>query len=35
MELPYSEKLNVNYMSKLFDKKSESYKLFWLNILVR
>lgn len=34
MELPYSEKLNVNYMSKLFDKKSESYKLFWFQAIL-
>lgn len=34
MELPYSEKLSVNYLSKIFDKKSESYKLFWFQAIV-
>lgn len=34
MELPYSEELNINYLSKLFDKKSESYKLFWFQAIV-
>lgn len=34
MELPYSEKLSINYLSKLFDKKSESYKLFWFQAIV-
>lgn len=34
MELPYSEDLRVNYLSKIFDKKSESYKLFWFQAIV-
>lgn len=34
MELPYSEKLSINYLSKLFENKSESYKLFWFQAIV-
>ena len=34
MELPYSEKLNIQYLSRLFDNKSECYKLFWFEAIV-
>lgn len=34
MELPYSEQVSINYLSKLFEKKSESYKLFWFQAIV-
>lgn len=28
MQLPYSENLSIEFLSRIFDKKSESYKLF-------
>ena len=34
MQLPYSEKLNIAALSRLFDNKSESYKLFWFQAIV-
>ena len=32
--LPYSEKLNISSLSRLFDNKSESYKLFWFKAIL-
>lgn len=34
MQLPYSDKLEIQFLSRLFDKKSESYKLFWFQAIV-
>ena len=34
MQLPYSETIDIIYLSRLFDKKSESYKLFWFLAIV-
>jgi len=34
MQIPYSEKLNTSSLSRLFDKKSESYKLFWFKAIL-
>lgn len=33
MELPYSEQLDITHFSRLFDNKSECYKLFWFQAL--
>ncbi len=34
MQLPYSENLNIERLGRLFDKMSESYKLFWFQAIV-
>ncbi|WP_313151686.1 HNH endonuclease domain-containing protein [Lacrimispora sp.] len=34
MQLPYSEDLSVERLSRLFDKMSESYKLFWFQAII-
>lgn len=34
MQLPYSDDLEVRYLSRLFDNKSECYKLFWFQAIV-
>lgn len=34
MKLPYSEELNIGYLSRLFDNTSECYKLFWFKAIV-
>ena len=34
MNLPYSEELNIGYLSRLFDNTSECYKLFWFKAIV-
>ncbi|MFT4105550.1 MAG: hypothetical protein QM657_07315 [Lacrimispora sp.] len=34
MQLPYSEDLNVERLGRLFDKMSESYKIFWFQAIV-
>jgi hypothetical protein len=34
MQLPYSEELNIEFLSRIFDNKSESYKLFWFQAIV-
>lgn len=34
MQLPYSEKLNTASLARLFDNKSESYKLFWFKAIL-
>ncbi len=35
MQLPYSDKLNIAALSRLFDNKSECYKLFWFQAILR
>lgn len=34
MQLPYEEELNIQYLSRVFDNKSECYKLFWFQAIV-
>ena len=34
MNLPVSETLDIKYLSRLFDNKSESYKLFWFKAII-
>ena len=34
MNLPYSEELDIGHFSRLFDNKSECYKLFWFQAIV-
>ena len=34
MQIPYSEKLNTASLARLFDNKSESYKLFWFKAIL-
>ena len=34
MQLPYSEQLNIAALSRLFDNKSECYKLFWFQAIL-
>ena len=34
MQLPYSEKLNTHSLARIFDNKSESYKLFWFKAIL-
>ena len=35
MHLPYSDTLNIAHFSRLFDNKSECYKLFWFQAIAR
>lgn len=35
MYLPQSTKVEIKYLSRLFDNKSESYKLFWFQAIVK
>lgn len=35
MQLPYSGTLDIAHFSRLFDNKSESYKLFWFQAIAR
>ena len=35
MQLPYSEVLDIPHFSRLFDNKSECYKLFWFQAIAR
>ena len=35
MKLPYSDKLNTSSLARIFDNKSESYKLFWFKAILR
>lgn len=35
MRLPYSERLDIAHFSRLFDNKSECYKLFWFQAIAR
>lgn len=34
MDLPYSDELDIQHLSRLFDNMSECYKLFWLKAIV-
>lgn len=34
MQLPYSDTLEVQYLSRIFDKTSECYKFFWFQAIV-
>lgn len=34
MKLPYSERLDIKYLARVFDNKSECYKLFWLEAII-
>ncbi|MCC8163337.1 MAG: hypothetical protein LIO86_09315 [Lachnospiraceae bacterium] len=34
MELPYSDELEIQYLSRLFDNTSECYKFFWFQAIV-
>ena len=34
MNLPYSDKLNIAALSRLFDNKAECYKLFWFQAVL-
>ncbi len=34
MQLPYSENLSIERLGRLFDKMSESYKIFWFQAIV-
>ena len=34
MQLPNSEQLNIASLSRLFDNKSECYKLFWFQAIL-
>ena len=35
MQLPYSDVLDIAHFSRLFDNKSECYKLFWFQAISR
>ncbi len=35
MQLPYSEELNIGYLSRLFDNTSNCYKFFWFQAIIR
>lgn len=35
MQLPYSEKLNIGKLSRIFNNKSECYKLFWFKAILK
>ena len=35
MQLPYSDELNIGYLSKLFDKTTNCYKFFWFQAILR
>ncbi|MCD7885625.1 MAG: hypothetical protein LUI87_18315 [Lachnospiraceae bacterium] len=34
MRLPYSDELEIQYLSRLFNNTSECYKFFWLQAIV-
>ncbi len=34
MQLPYADDLEIQYLSRLFDNKSECYKLFWFQAII-
>lgn len=34
MQLPFSDELEIKHLSRLFDNKSECYKLFWFQAIV-
>lgn len=35
MQLPYSEELNIGYLSRLFDNTTNCYKFFWFQAILR
>lgn len=35
MQLPYSEELNIEYLSRLFDNTTNCYKFFWFQAILR
>ena len=35
MQLPFSEELNIGYLSRLFDNTSNCYKFFWFQAILR
>lgn len=35
MNLPYDDRLDIGKLSRIFDKKSESYKLFWFKAIMK
>ena len=35
MQLPYSEELNIGYLSKLFENTTNCYKFFWFQVILR
>lgn len=35
MQLPYSDELNIGYLSRLFDNTSNCYKFFWFQAIIR
>ncbi len=34
MHLPYSENLEIQYLSRIFDNTSECYKFFWFQAIL-
>lgn len=34
MQLPYSDKIEIQRLSRIFDNMSECYKLFWFQAIV-
>ena len=34
MNLPFSDRIEIRFLSRLFDRTSESYKLFWFQAIV-
>jgi hypothetical protein len=34
MDLPYSDQIDIKYLTRLFDNKSECYKLFWFEAII-
>ena len=34
IQLPYSEELNIGYLSRLFDDTSNCYKFFWFQAIL-
>lgn len=35
MQLPYSEELNIGYLSKLFENTTNCYKFFWFQAILQ
>ena len=35
MQLPFSEELNIGYLSRLFDNTTNCYKFFWFQAILR
>mgnify|MGYP006977109889 CR=1 FL=1 len=34
MQLPYSENIEIQYLSRIFDNTSECYKFFWFQAIL-